>query len=68
MSQRWQALGNTVSDLIGPRFEPQTSRSETNALPLDQLVGSNSNQTFLTIRSDCTQSCQLAEAVYFLRK
>ena len=25
MSQRWRAFGNTVSDLTGPRFEPQTS-------------------------------------------
>ena len=27
MSQRWRAVGNTVSDLTGLRFEPQTSRS-----------------------------------------
>ena len=27
MSQRWRAVGNTVSDLTGPRFEPQTSCS-----------------------------------------
>ena len=27
MSQRWRAVGNTVSNLTGPRFEPQTSRS-----------------------------------------
>ena len=27
MSQRWRAVGNTVSDLTGARFEPQTSRS-----------------------------------------
>ena len=27
MSQRWRAVGNTVSDLTSPRFEPQTSRS-----------------------------------------
>ena len=27
MSQWWRAVGNTVSDLTGPRFEPQTSRS-----------------------------------------
>ena len=27
MSQRWRAVSNTVSDLTGPRFEPQTSRS-----------------------------------------
>ena len=27
MLQRWRAAGNTVSDLTGPRFEPQTSRS-----------------------------------------
>ena len=30
MLQRWRAVGNTVSDLTGPRFEPQTfdSRDE----------------------------------------
>ena len=27
MLQRWRAVGNTVSDLTGPRFEPQTSCS-----------------------------------------
>ena len=28
MSQRWRAVGNTMSDLTGPRFEHQTSRSK----------------------------------------
>ena len=28
MPQRWRAVGNTVSDLTPPRFEPQTSRSK----------------------------------------
>ena len=27
MSQPWRAVGNTVSDLTCPRFEPQTSHS-----------------------------------------
>ena len=27
MSQRWRAVGNTVSNLTGPRFEPLTSHS-----------------------------------------
>ena len=27
MSQRWRAVGNTVSDLTDPRFETQVSRS-----------------------------------------
>ena len=27
MSQRWRAVGNTVSDLTGRKFEFQTSRS-----------------------------------------
>ena len=27
VSQRWRAVGNTVSDLTGPRFEIRTSRS-----------------------------------------
>ena len=30
MSQRWQAVGNTVSKFTGPRFEPQASRSRIN--------------------------------------
>ena len=33
------AVGNTVFDVICPRFEFQTSAPETNALPLDQLMG-----------------------------
>ena len=32
MSQRWRAVGSTVSDLTGPRFKPLTSRSR------DELV------------------------------
>ena len=27
MWQRWQVIGNTVSDFTSPRFKPQTSRS-----------------------------------------
>ena len=46
MSQPWRALGSTVSDLTGPRFEPLISRS--NALPLDYLVGENQACFFLT--------------------
>ena len=30
MLQRWQAVGNTASDLTGPRFESRTSGSERN--------------------------------------
>ena len=43
MSQRWRAVGNTVSDLTGPRFEPQTSRSRdkrVTARPSDQYLKS----------------------------
>ena len=39
MSQWWRAVGNTVSDLTGPRFEPRPTAPETNALLLDQLAG-----------------------------
>ena len=34
MSQRWRSIGNTVFDLTGLRFEPQTSR------PRDERVTS----------------------------
>ena len=32
MWQRWQAIGNTVFNLTGPKFEPQTSRSRDERL------------------------------------
>ena len=38
MSQRWRAIGNTVSDLTDPRFEPQTSRSRGERFPV-RLTG-----------------------------
>ena len=41
MSQRWRVVGNTVSNFTDPRFEPQTSRSKANTLPLDQLAGAH---------------------------
>ena len=51
MLQRWRAVGNTVSDLTGPRFEPQTPRSRdervtarpTGRFPLLQKVISASS-------------------------
>ena len=41
MLQRWRAVGNTVSYLTGPRFEPPTSRfrdERVTALPTARLV------------------------------
>ena len=49
MLQQWQAIaaaaaaaavGNTVSDLTGPRFEPQTSRSR------DERISARPNGRF----------------------
>ena len=39
MLQRWQAVGNTVSDLTGLRFEPQTSRCRAFLLDLQADCG-----------------------------
>ena len=36
MLQRWRAVVNTVSDLTGVRFEPQTSRSRDERVPARQ--------------------------------
>ena len=47
MSQRWRAVGNTVSDLTGQRFEPDPA-SDTNALPLDRQVGKKAEEAFLS--------------------
>ena len=35
LSLQWQAVGNTVSNLTGPRFNPRPPAPETNALPLE---------------------------------
>ena len=35
MLQRWRAVGNTVSDLTGLRFEPQTSHSRDERFTAD---------------------------------
>ena len=39
MLQRWRAVGNTVSDLTGPRFEPLSSRYR------DERVSARPTQT-----------------------
>ena len=38
MLQRWRAVGNIVFDLIGPRFEPQTSRYRDERVTAHRLV------------------------------
>ena len=40
MLLRWRAVGNTASDLTGPRFEPQTSRFQ------DERVTAGSSDCF----------------------
>ena len=49
MPQRWRAVGSTMSDLTGPRFEPQNSRSRDERVavrPAGRLVRllTNSNE------------------------
>ena len=48
-SQLWLTVGNTVSDLTAPQFEPQISAPETNALTLDQLGDWSSSKTFVSV-------------------
>ena len=41
MSQRWRAVGNTVSNLTGPGFKPRTSRfkdERVTARPANELI------------------------------
>ena len=38
MSLRWRSVGNTVSDMTGPSFEPQISRSR-NLRVIAQPIG-----------------------------
>ena len=43
MSQQWRAVGNTESDLTGPRFEYQTSRSRDERVTARPTSRSTSN-------------------------
>ena len=55
MSRRWLAVGNAVSDLTGPRYEPQTSRSR------DKRVIARP-----TVRKFCSPLLQLSLKLFFL--
>ena len=46
MSQRWRAVHNTVPDLTGQRFEPQTSSLQTKTL----LLLDNNNERILLLK------------------
>ena len=46
MLQRCQAIGNTVSDLTGPRFEPQPSRSRDEHVTTWPRVSSDINNFY----------------------
>ena len=47
MSQQWRAVGNTVSDLSGPRFELQTYSRDEPVMPLNQLYDFNHSNSFV---------------------
>ena len=47
MLKRRQAVGKSLSDLIGLRFEPQISRSRDERVTLDQLAGEQSGNLIL---------------------
>ena len=44
MSLRWRAVGSTVSNLTGPRFEPRTSHSRDELVTARPTGRSNQNQ------------------------
>ena len=51
MLQRWQAVGNTVSDLIGPRFDPLTSSSRDERVTARPTGRLSSNVVYKIYRS-----------------
>ena len=60
MLRRWRAVGNAVSDLTDPRFEPQTSRSR------DECVAARPpGPQFLTIRIDVTRYVKARSHINF---
>ena len=65
MSQRWRVIGKIVSDLTGPRFEPQTCRSTDERVtarptdrPLFNLISQCNNYNTLP-RSNYTMLCNI---------
>ena len=51
MSQRWQAVGNTVFDLIDLSFEPQTSRSRDERVTAQPTEQSRKKHTMTIIHN-----------------
>ena len=68
MSQRWRVADSTVSDLTGPRFEPQTSRSceeRVNAQPtgrfcVEVLVSNSKPGKLNTVLPTTSYRCDLS--------
>ena len=56
MPQRWQAVGNIVSDLIGLRFEVQTSRFR------DKRVTAQTVKHILRFSSDNLSAASISRA------
>ena len=46
MLQRWRAVGNTVSGLTSPRFEPQTSRFKNEPITARPTGGYSTNDSY----------------------
>ena len=62
MLQRWRAVGKIASDLAGPRFEPQTSRSKhqhETAQPASRHVGFIYNENNISVAVQTTQRAWL---------
>ena len=52
MSQRWPAVGDTVSDLIDPGFKLMSSRTDSDVFTTELIFfGSKSFLTYFSMRS-----------------
>ena len=57
MLQRWQAVGNTASNLTGPRFEPRTSHSR------DERVSARPTGQFPTFKPYVKSSSKIIQMI-----
>ena len=58
MLQRWRAVGNTVSDLTGPGFEPRTSR------PKDKRANARPTGRYASLKIRCDNASKSSHLIF----
>ena len=62
--QWWRVVGNTASDLAGRDLNPRPPAPETNAFPLNQLVGPTTRNRSISTNKSCIAAEAMTRILY----